>query len=615
MLPVGRVRHDQALDVGEDGGQRLGVLGGAPPRTPVAGSPARSPGGSPRARSRRGSPPSRRRRRARRPGSRSGSMSPSPATWACVERARRAGVGARQDRLGKLVGHGRKSRGAVGAGPVAAGVAPPRSSIRGRVRPSNVTGSADPPAPSARPGRVDRTGAAAPAAAPTKQPACALRPRPLSAVIPPIVRARRPLGECCASRAPRCRGAPASLRGGRRGAPAAGSPRRHPRRRPRAGHGRGGRTSPGRHRRRPGRGHDLLLPARREPDRRPAPRRTAPVSGRSTAPWATWARVKEAARGANLFVYLGHGNGYPSPYGRFNPREDERPRAQREGGRGHSNVRYFGEYYLRRGLDLAPGPSSSSTTSAMRPARRSPGARTRRARPREAGRQLRRRVPRRRRGRRLRERPLRRGRHPGPLRGHADDQRGVLGLAVDLAPLRLGLPLPANARGHRDPRPVPTGRVLPVRRRGPRLDDHGRWRATWSPSAVAPVPPEPAPRRRRRRSRRRTRRRSRRPTPAAEPTPPDPSRRPTRRRSRPPDPTPEPTPLPEPTPAPDRACGRPVPPSRAVRLWPSTARSSIMRALLPRVLIGGRPDADCGLAHDPLSRGRPDGPPRPPARP
>ncbi len=36
-------------------------------------------------------------------------------------------------------------------------------------------------------------------------------------------------------------------------------------------------------------------------------------------PRATWARVKEAARGANLFVYMGHGNGYPSPYGRFNP--------------------------------------------------------------------------------------------------------------------------------------------------------------------------------------------------------------------------------------------------------------------------------------------------------
>jgi hypothetical protein len=32
-------------------------------------------------------------------------------------------------------------------------------------------------------------------------------------------------------------------------------------------------------------------------------------------PRATWARVSAAAQGAKLFVYLGHGSGYPSPYG------------------------------------------------------------------------------------------------------------------------------------------------------------------------------------------------------------------------------------------------------------------------------------------------------------
>jgi hypothetical protein len=33
-----------------------------------------------------------------------------------------------------------------------------------------------------------------------------------------------------------------------------------------------------------------------------------------TPPNATWAKVKAAADGANFFAYLGHGNGWPSPY-------------------------------------------------------------------------------------------------------------------------------------------------------------------------------------------------------------------------------------------------------------------------------------------------------------
>ena len=35
------------------------------------------------------------------------------------------------------------------------------------------------------------------------------------------------------------------------------------------------------------------------------------------SPHATWARVRSVAQGANVFIYLGHGNGYPSPYGAF----------------------------------------------------------------------------------------------------------------------------------------------------------------------------------------------------------------------------------------------------------------------------------------------------------
>ncbi len=34
-------------------------------------------------------------------------------------------------------------------------------------------------------------------------------------------------------------------------------------------------------------------------------------------PRATWARVRPALQGANLVVYFGHGNGWPSPYAPF----------------------------------------------------------------------------------------------------------------------------------------------------------------------------------------------------------------------------------------------------------------------------------------------------------
>jgi hypothetical protein len=74
-----------------------------------------------------------------------------------------------------------------------------------------------------------------------------------------------------------------------------------------------------------------------------------------SSPWATWTRVRDAARGANLFVYLGHGNGYPSPYGRFDPDKMNGLGLNRSGGHGNANVRYYGESYVRRFLRLAPG--------------------------------------------------------------------------------------------------------------------------------------------------------------------------------------------------------------------------------------------------------------------
>jgi hypothetical protein len=71
------------------------------------------------------------------------------------------------------------------------------------------------------------------------------------------------------------------------------------------------------------------------------------------SPWATWARVKEAARGAHLLVYLGRGRGYPSPYGAYNPKSMNGLGLNRVAGKGHSNVAYYGEQYVREGLDLA----------------------------------------------------------------------------------------------------------------------------------------------------------------------------------------------------------------------------------------------------------------------
>ena len=72
-------------------------------------------------------------------------------------------------------------------------------------------------------------------------------------------------------------------------------------------------------------------------------------------PHATWERVVAAAQGANVFIYLGHGNGWPSRYGPYqgvtknglglNPRD----------GSGNTKVKYYGEDFVRAHLRLAPG--------------------------------------------------------------------------------------------------------------------------------------------------------------------------------------------------------------------------------------------------------------------
>ncbi len=71
------------------------------------------------------------------------------------------------------------------------------------------------------------------------------------------------------------------------------------------------------------------------------------------SPNATWARVASAAKGANVLIYLGHGNGWPSPYAPFSRMTKDGMGLNKAAGAGHYNHRYYGEYYMQR-LALAP---------------------------------------------------------------------------------------------------------------------------------------------------------------------------------------------------------------------------------------------------------------------
>jgi len=70
------------------------------------------------------------------------------------------------------------------------------------------------------------------------------------------------------------------------------------------------------------------------------------------SPHATWARVKAYAQGANVLIYLGHGNGYPSPYGPFSKYSKDGMGLNATDG--SSAVKYYGEYYVDRAIQLAP---------------------------------------------------------------------------------------------------------------------------------------------------------------------------------------------------------------------------------------------------------------------
>jgi len=73
------------------------------------------------------------------------------------------------------------------------------------------------------------------------------------------------------------------------------------------------------------------------------------------SPNATWGNVRAALQGASVVIYMGHGNGFPSPY-----RTTPWPLSQNgfglnsAAGQGDYNTQYYGEQYIASEIRLAP---------------------------------------------------------------------------------------------------------------------------------------------------------------------------------------------------------------------------------------------------------------------
>jgi flagellar hook assembly protein FlgD len=72
------------------------------------------------------------------------------------------------------------------------------------------------------------------------------------------------------------------------------------------------------------------------------------------SPYATWSKVQSAVNGASIVVYLGHGNGWPSPY-TYDPNYTTKDGfgLNATSGDGDYNNKYYGEPSIRT-LDFAP---------------------------------------------------------------------------------------------------------------------------------------------------------------------------------------------------------------------------------------------------------------------
>ena len=73
------------------------------------------------------------------------------------------------------------------------------------------------------------------------------------------------------------------------------------------------------------------------------------------SPNATWSKVKAAVVGASIVIYMGHGNGWPSPY-TYDPLYTTKDGMglNAAAGAGDYNNKYYGEPYMAS-MDLAPG--------------------------------------------------------------------------------------------------------------------------------------------------------------------------------------------------------------------------------------------------------------------
>jgi flagellar hook assembly protein FlgD len=70
-------------------------------------------------------------------------------------------------------------------------------------------------------------------------------------------------------------------------------------------------------------------------------------------PHATWSRVLNVIQGANLVVYMGHGNGWPSPYAPFQERTKDGFGLDGYDGASRNSVTYYGANQIRDQVHLA----------------------------------------------------------------------------------------------------------------------------------------------------------------------------------------------------------------------------------------------------------------------